>query len=287
MSISEGLTLITFTEQESDCWEGKATEAWRLLRPEVHRAFMNMAVDEAVMTARTENRVPNTLRLYRWKPSAVSIGKFQRVEDEVQLENCRNHGVDVVRRITGGGSVYHDADNEVTYSVIVSKNDLGTEDITAVYARIYAGIAEAAKILGVTADFSEGSAKACPNLTVKGRKISGSAQSHRRGMVLQHGTILADVDLEKMFTFLRVPWAKTCMEVVGVARNRITSLRMELGREVSLDSVGIALAEGFAKALGVELVDGELTPFERELAEKLCKKYASNEWTFHGRSMAV
>lgn len=242
-----------------------------------------MAIDEAAFRARIENAVPNTLRLYRWKPSAVSVGRFQKVENEVQLDNCRKSGVDVVRRITGGGTVYHDSENEVTYSVVVSKRDLQTEDIAEVYARIYAGLAEALKTLGASADFCKGDAKTCPNLTVKGRKISGSAQSHRKGVVLQHGTLLVEVDLERMFTLLRVPWAKTCMEVVGVARRKITSIRNEVGRDVSVDEVNQALVQGFRTALNIDLIKGELTEYELELAEKLRgSKYATEDWNLRG-----
>jgi lipoate-protein ligase A len=262
------------------------TTVWRLIKLETHDAFMNMAIDEAIFRARIENLVPDTLRFYRWKPSAVSIGRFQKAEDEVQLESCRKLGVDVVRRITGGGTVYHDAENEVTYSVVANKKDLGTEDITAIYAEIYAGLAEAIKILGIRADFHEGNAKTCPNLMVKGRKISGSAQSHRRDVVLQHGTLLVNVDLERMFTLLRVPWANACLEVVSIAKRKITSIKEELGKDVSLEEVNQALCEGFRKVLDNELENGELTAYERNLAERLClEKYATNDWNFQGKNV--
>ena len=258
---------------------------WRLLKTETYNASMNMAIDEAIMKARIENHVQNTLRFYYWKPSAVSIGRFQNIEKEVQLDNCRKHGVDVVRRITGGGTVYHDSEDEITYSVVANKKDLEAPDITAVYAKIYDGLAEAVKILGLRADFNKGNVKTCPNLMVNRKKISGSAQSHKKGVVLQHGTLLVDVDLKKMFTFLRVPWAKTCMEVVGVAERKITSIKKELKRHVSVEEVKEALVKGFQKALNMELVRGELTLCEKELAEKLCKeKYATDDWNFQGRS---
>jgi len=256
-------------------------KTWRLLNIETHNAFINMAVDEAILTARVQKLVPNTLRLFCWKPSAVSIGRFQKIENEVQLENCKAHGVDVVRRITGGGAVYHDSEGEITYSVVAAKDDLEAKDIGEVYAKIYGGLAEALKILGINADFNKGDAKNCPNMTVKGKKISGSAQSHKGGCFLQHGTVLLDVDLEKMFTFLRVPWAKTCMEIVCIAKDKITSIKKQLGRNISVKEVSQVLVEGFQKALNIELVNGELTSYERELAEKLCNwKYATREWNF-------
>jgi lipoate-protein ligase A len=261
-------------------------KTWRLLNLETHNAFMNMAIDEAILTARTLDRAPNTLRLYRWKPSAVSLGKNQQPENVVHLENCRRLGVDVVRRITGGGTVYHDERDEVTYSLTAETSDLGVKEITTVYAKVYDGVRDALRILGITADFNEGDAKNCPNLKVKGRKISGSSQAHKREIVLQHGTLLLDVDLEKMFTVLRVPWAKTCMEVVNVAKNRITSVKSELGHAVSAETAANALAVGFKNALGVQLVEGELTVFEVELAQMLCReKYGTDDWNLYEKSI--
>jgi lipoate-protein ligase A len=246
---------------------------------------MNMAIDEAILTARIEGHAMDTLRFFSWKPSAVSIGKFQKVENEVQLENCKQRGIDVVRRITGGGTVYHDAEDEITYSLVASRESLKAGSIADVYERIYAGLTRALGILGVAADFNEGSAKACPNLTVKGRKISGSAQCHRREVVLQHGTILANVNLEKMFTYLRVPWAESCMQVVRVAGRKITSLYGELGKNISRAELVHALREGFGQALDVKIVSGALIPRERELAQKLCQeKYATTDWNLLGRS---
>jgi len=265
---------------------GIVTSVWRLLKLETYDAFINMAIDEAILRARIENLVPNTIRFYRWNPSAVSIGRFQSIENEVQLDNCRKYGVDVVRRITGGGTVYHDAEDEITYSVVANKKDLEAPDVTAVYAKIFSGLAEAAKILGVNVDFDKGDVKTCPNLMVSDRKISGSAQSHKKGAVLQHGTLLVGVDLERMFTFLRVPWAKTRMEVVNVGKRKITSIRKELGRDVSIEEVNKALIDGFQRVLNVKLVEGELTPYEGEIAKRLHKeKYATDEWNFHGRSI--
>jgi lipoate-protein ligase A len=261
---------------------------WRLLKLETHNAYMNMAIDEAILQAKIKGVVPNTLRFYRWSPSAVSIGKFQNLENEVYMENCLKHGVDVVRRITGGGTVYHDAGGEITYSVVACKDDLDAKDITEVYAKIYAGIVEALKILGLKADFNEGNSRACPNLTVNGKKISGSAQCHKSDIVLQHGTILVDVNLERMFTFLKVPWAKTCMEVVCIARNKITSIKSELGREIPLEIVHGALVEGFHKTLKTPIEPEELTLYEKELAEKLYReKYVMAQWNIYGREISV
>jgi lipoate-protein ligase A len=259
-----------------------------LLSLKTSNGFANMAVDEAVLTARIKDSAPNTLRFYRWSPSAVSVGRFQDVENEVQLDNCRKEGVDVVRRITGGGTVYHDCEGEITYSVVAKTRDLGTADVALLYAKLYKGLAEALRTLGVKSDFCAGTQKACPNLTVKGRKISGSAQTHRGGVVLQHGTLLLDVNLEKMFTFLRVPCARTRDEVINVAREKITSVDEELGRRISHEESASALTGGFSHALEMEPVEGELTPCEADLAARLLReKYSYNKWNLSGETSSA
>jgi len=258
--------------------------AWRMLKLRVGDAFTNMAIDEAVLRARIEERVPNTIRFYQWSPSAVSIGRFQDVSQETHVENCKKHGVNVVRRISGGGAVYHDCDGEITYSVIMSEKDLGSEDVVAGYHLICNGLVEAAKTLGVRADFNLGDPKRCPNVTVSGRKISGSAQSRKRGVLLQHGSFLLDVDLKKMFTFLRVPWAQTLTDVLNIARKRLTSIKQELGTTVSTDKACQALITGFQRALNIQLIEGELTRYEQSLAEKLRReKFVTDNWNLKGK----
>ena len=258
--------------------------AWRMLKLRVEDAFTNMAIDEAVLRARIEEIVPNTIRFYRWRPSAVSIGRFQDVFQEVHVENCEKHGVDVVRRTSGGGAVYHDCGGEITYSVTVSEKDLKSENVVGGYHLICNGLVEAAKTLGVRADFNLGDPKRCPNITISGRKISGSAQSRKRGVLLQHGSFLLDVDLDKMFTFLRVPWAQTLMDVLNIAQKRLTSIKQELGSTVPADEARQALITGFQRALNIQLTEGELTSYERNLAEKLRReKFVTDNWNLKGK----
>lgn len=121
---------------KKQCMRLKGVNTWRLLKLEVNDAFMNMAIDEAIMHARIANEVPDTLRFYSWKPSAVSIGRFQKAENEVNLEYCRKAGIYVVRRISGGGAVYHDAEGEVTYSVVAKPQNLGAKDLGGVLASL-------------------------------------------------------------------------------------------------------------------------------------------------------
>lgn len=260
---------------------------WRLLKLETKDAFANMAIDEAIITARIKGSVPNTLRFYRWNPSAVSIGRFQNVFNKVDVENCRSHGVNIVRRITGGGTVYHDFEGEITYSVVVKEEDLGTQDVVVAYNTICNGLIEAAKILGVNANFNPGDPRNCPNIAIDGKKISGGAQFHKGGVLLQHGTFLLDIDLTEMFTFLRVPWAKTITDVVCVAKERITSIKHELASNITVEEAYQALIKGFQKAFDIEFNEEEnLTIYEQKLAEKLQReKYTTEKWNLEGKVM--
>jgi lipoate-protein ligase A len=259
-------------------------QTWRLLPLETHNAFMNMAVDEAILTARVAKKVSNTLRLYRWQPSTVSIGKNQNPQAEVYLDACKQEGVDVVRRISGGGTVYHDYEGEVTYSITAEASDLGTADIASVYAKVYEAVKDALRLLGITADFSSGDAKNCPNMTVGGKKISGSSQTITRGNVLQHGTLLRSVDLPKMFTLLRLKNA-SCTQAADIASRKITSVQNELRHAVSPDTIANALAQGFRAMLKIQLEPGVLTPYELKLADRLCKeKYSKAEWNFERKT---
>jgi lipoate---protein ligase len=257
---------------------------WRLIPLSTNDAFRNMAIDEAILNARVAGQVPNTLRFFRWRPSAVSIGKNQNPEDEVYLDVAKQLGVDVIRRISGGGTVYHDFEGEITYTVIAKTSDVGSNDITSVYTRIYEAIADALRLLGVSADFSSGDVKNCPNLTVNGKKISGSSQTITRGVILQHGTLLRSVDLQKMFQLLKLRNV-SFTQAVDIAKRKITSIQDELGHHVLPETIVNALEQGFKAILKIQLEEDELTPNEIEIANKLYKeKYLTKEWAFSGKT---
>jgi lipoate-protein ligase A len=262
-------------------------DTWRLLKLQTEDAYTNMAVDEAIWKARTENRVPNTLRLYQWCPSAVSIGRFQTLANEIHLEACRKHDVDIVRRISGGGAVYHDQNGELTYCTVAKLIDLDCKDLDMLgaYQKICSGLNEAVKILGAKAKYRPPNPKRCPNLTISGKKISGNAQTSKKGILLQHGTFLMDIDHTKMFTYLKVPWAKTLNDVLAVSKRKLTSARQELASNFSTQEAFQALVKGFQKALNVTFVEEELTEYEQKLAEKIRKeRFVTEDWTFLGKS---
>lgn len=245
---------------------------WRLLPLNVDDAFTNMAIDEAVCWLNARGKAPNTVRFYRWKPSAVSIGYFQGVKQEVDLARAKRYGIHVVRRITGGGAVFHDHEGELTYSVVCRESEVPNE-IIASYREICRGLVQGFERLGLKAEYQP-----VNDVLVNGKKISGSAQTRRWGSVLQHGTALIDLDVRRMFELLKVSPEKISDKFIASVYERVTSLKRELGEKPSFDKVAAAMRDGFERAFGIKLIEGELTAEETRLAAEIRQKYASGEW---------
>jgi lipoate-protein ligase A len=244
---------------------------WRVVPLQVHDGFTNMALDEAIGESVAAGSAP-TIRLYRWKPSAVSIGYFQSLEDEVDLEECDRIGVDYVRRRTGGGAVYHDFEGEITYSLLAPQDMYGP-DIPASYGEICRYIIRSLDFLGLEAEFSP-----VNDVLVNGRKISGSAQTRRGGILLQHGTLLHRVNPEVMFGLLRVGEEKMRDRFVRSVRSRVTSVVDQLG-QLKMEEVYRAMLKGFTEGKVWEY--GDITTVELERARVLAdERYRSRDWNF-------
>jgi lipoate-protein ligase A len=236
-----------------------------------------MAIDESIIESIHKAAAEPTLRFYRWKPSAVSIGTFQGMEDEVDIEYCRKRGIDPVRRITGGGAVYHDYNGEITYSIIIPQSHkLVPQDILESYSIICDSIIRGLAELDIQAEFVP-----INDIAVNGKKISGNAQTRRKGCLLQHGTILLDLEVREMFRVLRVPQEKISDKMIDDVTQRVTSLKDILGRKVQFEEISRALQKGFTDALDIELAPGSLSSDEVEAAKKLAKKkYSTDDWNF-------
>lgn len=242
---------------------------WRVIDYQENDAFMNMAIDEAVSESVSCGNSLPTMRFYGWNPDAVSIGYFQKLGKEVDAERCAAEMVDVVRRRTGGGAVYHDHYGEITYSVI-AKEALFPKDIIESYKLICGWVVDSLSILGIKSEF-----KPINDITVGGKKISGNAQTRRGGTLLQHGTILYSVNPERMFSLLRVPDEKIRDKMIASARERVTSISRE--RNVSREQAYEAIFEGFTR--GKDFALGELAEGEMRRARSLSEsRYSKMEW---------
>lgn len=271
---------------------------WRFIETGFNDAATNMAVDEAILLCHSRGTVPPTLRFYRWRPPAVSLGYFQRLEKAVRADLCRELGIQVVRRLTGGKAVLHD--QELTYSVIVAESHpLMPATVLESYKVIAGGLLAGLARLGITVAIAPPSrdagkdrsrtvsSAACFNtlagyeLTAGGKKIVGSAQVRRRGVILQHGSLPWVLDADKLFLVLQISDRRIADRMKQAFLAKATCLQAVAGREISWGEAGAALREGFAAALGVKFVSSQLTSEEISLAEELAEtKYRSRAWTY-------
>ena len=195
----------------------------------------------------------------------MTIGYFQSAEDELDTGACNRMGIDFTRRITGGGAVFHD--NELTYSFITREFP---QNIKESYEWVCGPIIKALNHLGFPAQFS-----GLNDITVNGKKVSGNAQTRKKGVLLQHGTILLRVDTEKMFTLLKVPNEKLKDKMISAVKERV------MGLGISPEILGDKIKGCFAEQFSSELVSSEPSKQELELAEQHSnQKFRNREWIF-------
>ena len=259
---------------------------WRLLNTGQADGAMNMAIDEAILRAVAAGLVPPTLRSFAWQPACLSLGQAQSFAD-VDEKACATRGYDVVRRPTGGRAILHT--DELTYSVTAPEVEPRVAGgIVESYRRLSEGLLEGLRLLsvpGIEAHHPEAEQqRASENpvcfqvpstyeITVGSKKLIGSAQVRREGVVLQHGTLPLVGDIARICDVLA-----SQPDPIRV-RDRAATVGSVLGRAVSFDEAVEVMARGFASALNLELVPGDLLPQERAWADELCReRYAADAW---------
>jgi lipoate---protein ligase len=234
----------------------------RVLETGYNSGPWNMALDEVLMNCINYHNMP-ILRIYGWQPPTVSIGYFQSMDEEVDIKKCRQMGIDVVRRITGGGAVLHES--ELTYSFITN---VYPKNIMESYNLICDPIVICLNKLGFNAKFAP-----LNDIIVNGKKVSGNAQTRKKGILLQHGTILLNVNFEKMFSVLKVPSEKLKDKMINDAKERV------MGLDKTFEQVAYNLKESFSEKFSAEIIVDSLTSKEKESTKKLVnEKYISDQW---------
>lgn len=262
---------------------------WRLILDGARGAAENMAIDEAMMLACADGSAPPTLRVYYWSSPSISLGFLQPVlrqaqdsGDMLDPDYCREAGIEVVRRITGGRAVIHGSD--VTFSIALCDSDLpdGCSSVLASHRWLMGGIVAGLRLLGVDAEMGDrrgavGSGKAMPadcfahiaecDVRVGSRKAVGSAQVRRSGAILEQGSI---------------PYAAPAFDtarVFGRLGRAILAADIPLAG-LTFQAISQAVASGFDELLEGRIEAGELTAHEAHLAEELARdKYAKPQWT--------
>ena len=250
---------------------------WRLINDGPGDPAWNMAVDEALARMHNERSSLPTLRLYTWAPPALSLGYFQKTGG-IRFDELNRLGIVPTRRITGGRAVLHLGD--LTYSITISSAGEMPVGVSASYRYLCRGLLAAFDTLGINASLGEersrrGSPDACfalstgADIILNGRKFVGSAQKRLGSSLLQHGSILLRPQIETL----------GCIFENGETRSKemlsakITCLEDILGRSIDPEEVALAIAEGFAHALEVELLPDSLTADEVRAAHELLDKY--------------
>jgi lipoate-protein ligase A len=231
----------------------------------------NVAFDQALIEAHNAGRSPDTVRFLRFRPAAL-VGLHQMLSHEVRMEYCARQGIEVGRRITGGGGLYLD-EGQIGWELVLARGALGP-DLAAAAARICSAAAAGLKRLGVAAEFRPRN-----DIEVDGRKLCGTGGVADGATLFFQGTLLIDFDPARMIDVLRIPVEKLARRDLEDARQRVVSLRELLGRVPPLEEVYGALLEGFREHLGLEPVWGEATEYEERLARRLHEEqYGTDEF---------
>lgn len=260
-----------------------ADREWRLIREEARSGPMQMALDEvAAETAAAGG--PRTLRVYRWDPSCLSLG-YRQDAASVDWAYCRREGIDVTRRQTGGGGIYHDAVGDISYSIVAPAEELPGR-LLECYHLLCRPVLDAFARLGVEADYAADELPAlfdpacylralhpAHDVVVAGRKISGNAQYRRRDAVVQHGSLSFSVRPERhlaVFADHDITPEAFAARVTGIDEHA------DVSREAAVRTVESALADW------ADADVGEWDERELEAARaRAKKKYGSEAWNRH------
>jgi lipoate-protein ligase A len=259
---------------------------WRYILYHTYDPYWNMAIDEAMLIAHSEGKVPPTLRFYGWQPATLSIGYFQRADKAIDRAKVEELELGFVRRMTGGRAVFHD--QELTYSVVISEsNPAISHSVQATHRRLNVALQTGLEQLMLKIDdnsaqvYDANSSAACfdapgeSEFLIQSRKVIGSAQTRQRGVLLQHGSILLDLDFDTVFQIFRFPTEK----VKNNFQKRVGTLAGLQEKLITLEKVIQAFYIGFQDGLHINFIEEPLTSYEWQLAEQLVKeKYSRPEW---------
>lgn len=260
---------------------------YRFLDTGTQDAALNMAIDESILLHHLQERVPPTLRVFRWSQISITLGRFQDVEHEILKERCASERIVLVRRPTGGRAVYHR--DEFTYSFVSSQAYGIPAGVVAAYAYLARGLTAALARLGVHAELSEGRGSKNPSaacfasstqadLTSGGFKLIGSAQVWKDEAVLQQGSLPLDDRSEEFYRLLLFP--DDSVRTKALARYREQTIPLHtFAPEADWDGVSQAFRLGFSDALDTDFQMEELSDSEWNMAHQLAEeKYKKLIW---------
>jgi lipoate-protein ligase A len=244
---------------------------WQLIHTAPQSPTLHMALDEVLTHEVGAGHRPPTLRIWEWATPAVVIGRFQSLRNEVDMDAAQRHGIEVVRRISGGGAMFIEPGNTITYSIYAPLSLIKDLSFQQAYAFMDAWVIEALGELGIKAWYQP-----LNDITSEGGKIAGAAQAHRGGAVLHHVTMAYDIDAAKMLEVLRIGREKLSDKGTTSAAKRVDPLRSQTG--LPREAVIERMVATFRRLHG--LGDGTLRMDELTQAGTLAQsRFGSREWT--------
>lgn len=273
------------------------TEIWNFINTGSKNPYYNMAMDEALLNFVSRGEIDPVIRFYTWNPATLSIGYFQRLQKEIDIDKVIEKGYGLVRRQTGGRGVLHD--KELTYSVIVPESHPNMPStVTEAYKIISQGLLEGFKNLGFETYFAIPRSKEerdklkqprssvcfdAPSwyeLVVEGRKIAGSAQTRQKGVILQHGSILQDIDIDDLFDMFKFKNERLKAKMKENFVQKAVAINDISNQHITLNEMENAFEAGFKKGLNIDFKPLELTEKQLEEVQELEDKYRSEAWMY-------
>jgi lipoate-protein ligase A len=246
-------------------------KTFRVLDTGVLEGRLNIAIGQAIVEARQQGTVPDTLRFLRFPPTAL-VGRHQALGQEINLEYCRENDIGTARRITGGGAIFMEP-GLLGWELAFDRKTLAVSSLPDLTREICEAAAEGISRLGVNARFRPRN-----DIEVDGRKISGTGGFFDGDTLFYQGTVLVDMDPQVMVSALRVPKAKLAKRELDSVEQRVVTLRELLGEDTpGLEEIQAALSNAFSERFGLEMKHGELTDEERLQADILCREEIGTE----------
>jgi len=244
---------------------------WQLIHDGPQSPALHMALDEVITDEVAAGRRAPTLRVWEWASPAVAIGRFQSLRNEVDLVAARRHGIEVVRRATGGGAMFIEPGNTITYSLSAPESLVAGMSFEQSYAFMDSWVLDALRSLGIEAWYQP-----LNDITSKAGKIAGAAQMRRGKAVLHHVTMAYDIDADKMLKVLRISREKLSDKATQSANKRVDPLRSQTG--LPREDIIARMIETFRHLHG--LSEDVLRPEELARAEGLVRsKFGTPLWT--------
>lgn len=247
------------------------TPTWRILDTGLRSASENIALNLALLQARQEPAAHSTLRFLQFTPSAL-LGFHQSAEQALNLDYCHNENIAIQRRITGGGAIYFDA-GQLGWELYLHKRDVHNAPMQTITEHICTAAAQGMRALGVEAQFRPRN-----DIEVGGKKIAGTGGAFDGDVLLYQGSLLLEFDVEKMLKVLRIPTEKLADKAIASARERVTSLREQLGYTPALDVVKTELSAAFARHFSVNFQSAGLSDDEQARLRHALQKVSCPSW---------